>query len=139
MKTRSLRITLEGVNRVIQINWSKMWKIKIDNTQLFFNEVSLSSRLSPHLEFTNYRINHLVLIGIHNPRVHLLFSAIPKLTSQLAWLCWHFNFKNPTKKLLWTIQLKQYYKLKLKMIFSGEKSCKYVLFSVCFSAALRLS
>ena len=50
-----------GVNRVMQNNQNKIQKIKIDNVQLFFNEISLSTRFSPRLEFTNSRINHLVL------------------------------------------------------------------------------
>ena len=61
-----------------------MQKIKIDNAQLFFNEISLSTKLSPRLEFTNSRINYLVLIRIHNPTVHILLISIPKLIPQLA-------------------------------------------------------
>jgi len=73
-----------GVNRVIKTNRNKMQKIKIDNAQLFFNEISLSTKLSPRLEFTNSRINYLVLIRIHNPTVHILLIPIPKLTPQLT-------------------------------------------------------
>jgi len=71
---------------MMQNNRNKMQKIKIDNAQLFFNDVSLSTWLSPHLEFPNSRINDLILRGIHNPRVHLLLVPISKLTPQLAWL-----------------------------------------------------
>jgi len=65
---------------------NKMQKINIDNAQLLFNEVSLSTRLGPRLEFPNSRINHLVFKEIQNPRVHLILIPIPKLTPQLAWL-----------------------------------------------------
>ena len=55
----------------------------MDKTQRFVNEAGLA-KLNPCLEFSNSRINHLVLIGIHNPRVHLLLIPMPKLTPQLA-------------------------------------------------------
>ena len=58
----------------------KCGKIKMDKTPPIFNEISLSTRLSPCIEFPNSRINHLVLRRIHNPRVHLLLVLIPKLT-----------------------------------------------------------
>ena len=92
----------------MQNNRNKMQKIKIDNIQLFLNKVTLSTRLSPRLEFPNSMINHLVLRGMHNPRVYLLLISIPKLTPQLAWLGWHFNSKNSTQKLLLNNTLSQY-------------------------------
>jgi len=63
---------------VMQNNRNKMEKIKVENAQLLFNEVSLSIRLSPGLEFPNSRINHLVFKGIHNRRVHLILVPVPK-------------------------------------------------------------
>jgi len=97
--------------------------------QLFFNEVSLSTRLSPRLEFPNSRINHLVLRGIHNPSLHLLLVPIPKLTPQLAWLSWHFNSKSSTQvQLEQCNSIKLDYNSRLEMIFNWENSCKYVLF-----------
>ena len=62
-------ITVEGgeqgdyiICKLIEINCEKL---KIDKIQSIVNEVSLSTRLSPHLEFPNSRINHLLLRGIH--------------------------------------------------------------------------
>ena len=43
----------------------------MDKTQLFFNEVSISNRVSPCLEFPNSRINPILLGGIYNSGVQV--------------------------------------------------------------------
>ena len=55
----------------------------MDETKLFFNEISLLTKLSPYLKFSNYRINPLLLGDID--------TTLEYTYSKFQVSSWHLN------------------------------------------------